>query len=63
MCNSTCISTNSPALQLVQWKEPKKTVAAFGLSLLVLISVATLSVISVVSYLLLTCLCVTITFR
>nr|XP_046234136.1 reticulon-3-B-like isoform X2 [Scatophagus argus] len=51
------------ALQLVHWKEPKKTAAAFGLSLLVLVSVATLSVISVVSYLLLTCLCVTITFR
>ncbi|XP_070684163.1 reticulon-3-B-like [Pempheris klunzingeri] len=51
------------ALQLVHWKEPKKSAAAFGLSLLVLVSVATLSVISVVSYLLLTCLCVTITFR
>uniref|UniRef100_A0A3Q3XK93 Reticulon n=1 Tax=Mola mola TaxID=94237 RepID=A0A3Q3XK93_MOLML len=51
------------ALQLVQWKEPKKTAVVFGLSLLVLVSVATLSVISVVSYLLLTCLCVTITFR
>ncbi|XP_027132514.1 reticulon-3-like [Larimichthys crocea] len=49
--------------QLIQWKEPKKTAAVFGLSLLVLVSVATLSVISVVSYLLLTCLCVTITFR
>lgn len=55
--------TVPPALQLVHWKEPKKTAAAFGLSLLVLVSVATLSVISVVSYLLLTCLCVTITFR
>ncbi|KAM8772098.1 reticulon-3-B-like [Acanthopagrus schlegelii] len=51
------------ALQLVHWKEPKKTAVAFALSLLILISVATLSVISVVSYLLLTCLCVTITFR
>lgn len=51
------------ALQLVHWREPKKSAAAFGLSLLVLISVATLSVISVVSYLLLACLCVTITFR
>ncbi|KAF0036986.1 hypothetical protein F2P81_009860 [Scophthalmus maximus] len=36
---------------------------AFGLSFLVLVSVATLSIISVVSYLLLACLCVTITFR
>ncbi|XP_056223998.1 reticulon-3-like [Seriola aureovittata] len=51
------------ALQLVHWKQPKKSAASFGLSLLVLISVATLSVISVVSYLLLACLCVTITFR
>ncbi|XP_071368578.1 reticulon-3-B-like, partial [Centroberyx affinis] len=51
------------ALQLVYWREPKKSAVAFGLSLLVLVSVATLSVISVVSYLLLACLCVTITFR
>ncbi|XP_065816731.1 reticulon-3-B-like [Labrus bergylta] len=51
------------ALELVHWKEPKKSAVAFGLSLLVLVSVATLSVISVVSYLLLTCLCITITFR
>ncbi|XP_029706361.1 reticulon-3-like isoform X2 [Takifugu rubripes] len=50
-------------LQLVHWKEPKKTAAAFSGSLLVLVSVATLSIISVVSYSLLTCLCVTITFR
>ncbi|KAM6939556.1 LOW QUALITY PROTEIN: son of sevenless homolog 1 [Xenentodon cancila] len=50
-------------LQLVHWKEPKKSVMAFSLTLLVLVSVATLSVISVVSYLLLACLCVTITFR
>lgn len=61
VCNN---SDPAPAaLQLVHWKEPKKTAVAFGLSLLILISVATLSVISVVSYLLLTCLCVTITFR
>ncbi|KAM4603451.1 reticulon-3-B-like [Polymixia lowei] len=50
-------------LQLVHWQEPKKSATAFGLSLLVLVSLATLSVISVVSYLLLACLCVTITFR
>lgn len=54
---------NFAALQLVQWKEPKKSAAAFGFSMLVLVSVATLSVISVVSYLLLACLCVSITFR
>ncbi|KAK7930314.1 hypothetical protein WMY93_006709 [Mugilogobius chulae] len=52
-----------PALRLVQWEEPKKSGAAFFLSLTVLVSMATLSVISVVSYLLLTCLCCTITFR
>uniref|UniRef100_A0A672I880 Reticulon n=1 Tax=Salarias fasciatus TaxID=181472 RepID=A0A672I880_SALFA len=58
------LSKPTPAsLQLVQWKEPKKSAAAFGMSMLVLVSVATLSVISVVSYLLLACLCVTITFR
>ncbi|XP_044200215.1 reticulon-3-B-like [Thunnus albacares] len=51
------------AVQLVHWKQPKKSAAAFSLSLLVLVSVATLSVISVVSYLLLACLCITITFR
>ncbi|XP_031154466.1 reticulon-3-like [Sander lucioperca] len=51
------------ALQLVNWREPKKSAAAFGVSLLVLVSVATLSVISVVSYLLLAVLCITITFR
>ncbi|XP_051801735.1 reticulon-3-B-like isoform X4 [Acanthochromis polyacanthus] len=50
-------------LQLIHWREPKKSAMAFGLSLLVLVSVATLSVISVVSYLMLACLCVTITFR
>uniref|UniRef100_A0A3Q1F9I9 Reticulon n=1 Tax=Acanthochromis polyacanthus TaxID=80966 RepID=A0A3Q1F9I9_9TELE len=51
------------SLQLIHWREPKKSAMAFGLSLLVLVSVATLSVISVVSYLMLACLCVTITFR
>ncbi|CAF93345.1 unnamed protein product [Tetraodon nigroviridis] len=70
--SSTSLANNSSSslreltnavLQLVHWKEPKKTAAAFGASLLILVSVATLSVISVVSYLLLTCLCVTITFR
>ncbi|KAG7999770.1 Equilibrative nucleoside transporter 1, partial [Nibea albiflora] len=57
------LKISPPVSQLIQWKEPKKTVAVFGSSFLVLVSVATLSVISVVSYLLLTCLCVTITFR
>ncbi|XP_033830754.2 reticulon-3-like [Periophthalmus magnuspinnatus] len=52
-----------PALRLLQWEEPKKSAVAFFLTLTVLVSMATLSVISVVSYLLLTCLCCTITFR
>uniref|UniRef100_A0A3B3D7J5 Reticulon n=1 Tax=Oryzias melastigma TaxID=30732 RepID=A0A3B3D7J5_ORYME len=51
------------SIQLINWREPKQSAAVFGLSLTVLISVASLSVISVVSYLLLACLCVTITFR
>ncbi|XP_032418410.1 reticulon-3-like isoform X2 [Xiphophorus hellerii] len=51
------------ALQLVCWREPRKSLAAFVSSLTVLVAMATLSVISVVSYLLLACLCVTITFR
>uniref|UniRef100_A0A3P8TTT0 Reticulon n=1 Tax=Amphiprion percula TaxID=161767 RepID=A0A3P8TTT0_AMPPE len=76
MADSTSSSTDSSsssssslrdlthsALQLIHWREPKKSTMAFGLSLLVLVSVATLSVISVVSYLMLACLCVTITFR
>ncbi|CAJ1052776.1 reticulon-3-B-like [Xyrichtys novacula] len=63
-CSSSSLRELShSAIQLVHWKEPKKSAAAFGMSLLVLFSVATLSVISVVSYLLLTCLCITITFR
>ncbi|XP_032364912.1 reticulon-3 [Etheostoma spectabile] len=68
--NSSCEPSSSSirdytdsALQLVHWKEPKKSACAFGVSLLILVSVATLSVISVVSYLLLTVLCITITFR
>lgn len=53
----------SPALQLIYWREPRKSLAAFVSSLMVLVAMATLSVISVVSYLLLAFLCVTITFR
>ncbi|CAL8329605.1 unnamed protein product [Merluccius merluccius] len=76
MADSTSLSvssssSNSPslkgsissALELLYWREPKKSAASFGLSLLVLVSLATLSIISVVSYLLLALLCVTITFR
>ncbi|KAJ7996394.1 hypothetical protein DPEC_G00236630 [Dallia pectoralis] len=50
-------------MELVYWRDPKKSAVAFGMSLLVLLSLATFSVISVVSYLLLALLCVTITFR
>uniref|UniRef100_A0A3P8X4R9 Reticulon n=1 Tax=Cynoglossus semilaevis TaxID=244447 RepID=A0A3P8X4R9_CYNSE len=49
--------------ELFCWKQPKTSAAAFGVSLTVLVSLSKVSIISVVSYLLLTCLCVTITFR
>lgn len=48
---------------LIHWRDPKKSGIVFGVSLLVLLSLAAFSVISVVSYLLLALLCVTITFR
>ncbi|KAK9955966.1 hypothetical protein ABG768_015804 [Culter alburnus] len=48
---------------LVYWQEPRKSALVFGGSMLVLTSLASFSVISVVSYLLLALLCVTITFR
>lgn len=48
---------------LIHWRDPKKSGIAFGVSLLLLLSLAAFSVISVVSYLLLALLCVTITFR
>ncbi|KAL0993886.1 hypothetical protein UPYG_G00115200 [Umbra pygmaea] len=60
--SSTKESTYS-VMELVYWRDPKKSAVAFGMSLLVLLSLATFSVISVVSYLLLALLCVTITFR
>ncbi|XP_077080658.1 reticulon-3-B-like [Siphateles boraxobius] len=53
----------SAVQELVYWQEPKKSVLVFGGSMLVLISLDRFSVISVVSYLLLALLCVTITFR
>ncbi|XP_035288808.1 reticulon-3-B-like isoform X4 [Anguilla rostrata] len=49
--------------ELLYWRDPRKSGVVFGTSLLVLLSLATFSVISVVSYLLLALLCVTITFR
>uniref|UniRef100_A0A674N664 Reticulon n=1 Tax=Takifugu rubripes TaxID=31033 RepID=A0A674N664_TAKRU len=48
---------------LIHWRDPKKSGLAFGLSMLLLLSLAAFSVISVASYLLLALLCVTITFR
>ncbi|XP_072315018.1 reticulon-3 isoform X2 [Eucyclogobius newberryi] len=48
---------------LIHWRDPKKSGVVFGVSMLVLLSLAAFSVISVVSYLLLALLCVTITFR
>ncbi|KAG7484964.1 hypothetical protein MATL_G00055750 [Megalops atlanticus] len=55
--------THLSVRDLVLWRDPRKTGVVFGVSLLVLLSLATFSVISVVSYLLLALLCVTITFR
>lgn len=56
-------STLSAVKDLIYWRDPKKSGLVFGLSMLVLLSLAAFSVISVVSYLLLALLCVTITFR
>ncbi|XP_010782617.1 reticulon-3-like, partial [Notothenia coriiceps] len=53
----------SAVKDLIHWRDPKKSGVAFGLSLLMLLSLAAFSVISVASYLLLALLCVTITFR
>ncbi|XP_041949385.1 reticulon-3-B-like isoform X2 [Alosa sapidissima] len=49
--------------ELVYWREPKKSATVFSSSLLVLFALATCSAITVVSYVLLAVLCVTITFR
>ncbi|KAJ8266150.1 hypothetical protein GJAV_G00126510 [Gymnothorax javanicus] len=55
--------TNLSVRELVYWRDPRKSGVVFGGSLLALLSLASCSVISVVSYLLLALLCVTITFR
>uniref|UniRef100_A0A673ZG99 Reticulon n=1 Tax=Salmo trutta TaxID=8032 RepID=A0A673ZG99_SALTR len=60
---SSTKETTYSVMELVYWRDPKKSAVAFGMSLLVLLSLATFSVISVLSYLLLALLCVTITFR
>ncbi|XP_016113515.1 reticulon-3-B-like [Sinocyclocheilus grahami] len=53
----------SAMLELVHWQDPKMSVLAFAVSMLVLMSLAAFSVISTISYLILALLCVTITFR
>ncbi|KAJ8008112.1 hypothetical protein DPEC_G00101380 [Dallia pectoralis] len=57
------ILTHLSVHDLVHWRDPKKSGVVFGLSLVTLLSLAAFSVISVVSYLLLALLCVTISFR
>nr|XP_055052357.1 reticulon-3 isoform X1 [Misgurnus anguillicaudatus] len=59
----TVILTHLTVCDLVHWRDPKKSGVVFGVSLLLLLSLAAFSVISVVSYLLLALLCVTISFR
>ncbi|XP_034471517.1 reticulon-3 isoform X1 [Hippoglossus hippoglossus] len=59
----TAILTHLSVKDLINWRDPKKSGVVFGLSMLMLLSLAAFSVISVASYLLLALLCVTITFR
>ncbi|XP_029931510.1 reticulon-3 isoform X3 [Myripristis murdjan] len=59
----TAILTHLSVKELIHWRDPKKSGVVFGLSMLLLLSLAAFSVISVISYLLLALLCVTITFR
>ncbi|XP_063042420.1 reticulon-3 isoform X3 [Engraulis encrasicolus] len=59
----TAILTHLSVKDLVYWRDPKKSGVVFGVSMLLLLSLAAFSVISVVSYLLLALLCVTISFR
>ncbi|XP_031733549.1 reticulon-3 isoform X1 [Anarrhichthys ocellatus] len=59
----TAILTHLSVKDLIYWRDPKKSGLVFGLSLLLLLSLAAFSFISVASYLLLALLCVTITFR
>lgn len=61
--NSAAASKPSTVIDLIHWRDPKKTGVVFGLSMLLLLSLAAFSFISVASYLLLALLCVTITFR
>ncbi|XP_037337117.2 reticulon-3 isoform X1 [Pungitius pungitius] len=59
----TAILTHLSVKDLIHWRDPKKSGVVFGLSMLLLLSLAAFSFISVASYLLLALLCVTITFR
>lgn len=61
--NSAAKDSKLSVKDLVHWRDPKKSGVVFGLSLLLLLSLAAFSVISVASYLLLALLCVTISFR
>uniref|UniRef100_A0A7N8XPX8 Reticulon n=1 Tax=Mastacembelus armatus TaxID=205130 RepID=A0A7N8XPX8_9TELE len=61
--NSAAKDSKLSVKDLIHWRDPKKSGLVFGLSMLLLLSLAAFSVISVVSYLLLALLCVTITFR
>uniref|UniRef100_A0A4W6EA45 Reticulon n=1 Tax=Lates calcarifer TaxID=8187 RepID=A0A4W6EA45_LATCA len=61
--NSAAKESKLSVKDLIHWRDPKKSGLVFGLSMLLLLSLAAFSVISVVSYLLLALLCVTITFR
>lgn len=64
LCNASFFSLPPSAVKdLIHWRDPKKSGLVFGVSMLMLLSLAAFSVISVVSYLLLALLCVTITFR
>ncbi|CAB1420131.1 unnamed protein product, partial [Pleuronectes platessa] len=61
--NSAAKESKLSVKDLIHWRDPKKSGVVFGLSMLMLLSLAAFSVISVASYLLLALLCVTITFR
>ncbi|KAM9426809.1 reticulon-3-B-like isoform 2-T2 [Pholidichthys leucotaenia] len=61
--NSAAKESKLCVKDLIHWRDPKKSGLVFGLSMLLLLSLAAFSVISVVSYLLLALLCVTISFR
>ncbi|XP_071962028.1 reticulon-3-B-like isoform X2 [Antedon mediterranea] len=56
-------SSPSEVVELVYWRDPKKSGVAFGSILIVLLAFANFSSISVIAYLLLSILTVTISFR